>query len=121
MVLGVECVMEPDYFGTEQVTEEDRAYKGSRFSEVRDALFSIPTKKCGVALASHHCPRMKSPAKAFCAASFHLVSPTCFARPPNERRFPRGFALGPGRQRVSAHSSSERGVSHRPLGDHGTD
>jgi len=30
--------MEPDFFGTEQVTEEDRAYGGSRFSDVRDAL-----------------------------------------------------------------------------------
>ena len=45
MVLGVECVMEPDYFGTEQVTEEDRAYNGSRFSEVRDALFANSYQK----------------------------------------------------------------------------
>jgi hypothetical protein len=37
--------MEPDYFGTEQFTEEDRAYKGSRFSEVRDALFANPYQK----------------------------------------------------------------------------
>ena len=34
--------MEPDFFGTEQVTEEDRAYRGSRFSEVRDAPFANP-------------------------------------------------------------------------------
>jgi hypothetical protein len=45
VVLGVECVMEPDYFGTEQVTEEDRAYNGSRFSEVRDALFANSYQK----------------------------------------------------------------------------
>jgi hypothetical protein len=32
--------MEPDYFGTGQSTDEDRAYRGSRFSEVRDALFA---------------------------------------------------------------------------------
>jgi hypothetical protein len=37
--------MEPDYFGTEQFTDEDRAYKGSRFSEVRDALFANPYQK----------------------------------------------------------------------------
>ena len=37
--------MEPEYFGTEEVTEEDRAYKGSRFSEVRDALFANPYQK----------------------------------------------------------------------------
>ena len=37
--------MEPDFFGTEEVTEEDRAYRGSRFSEVRDALFANPYQK----------------------------------------------------------------------------
>jgi hypothetical protein len=37
--------MEPEPFGTEQVTEEDRAYRGSRFSEVRDALFANPYQK----------------------------------------------------------------------------
>ncbi len=30
------------YFGPEQVTEEDRAYRGSRFAEVREALFANP-------------------------------------------------------------------------------
>jgi len=30
------------HFGVEQVTEADRAYRGSRFSEVRDALFVNP-------------------------------------------------------------------------------
>src|SRR5262245_10071053 len=29
-------------FGTEQITAEDRAYSGSRFSEVRDALWANP-------------------------------------------------------------------------------
>ncbi len=33
--------MEED-FGTEQTTDEDRAYRGSRFSEVRDAIFANP-------------------------------------------------------------------------------
>ena len=37
--------MEPGFFGTEQVTEEDRAYKGSRFSEVRDAIFANPYQR----------------------------------------------------------------------------
>ncbi len=37
--------MEPHFFGTEQVTEEDRAYEGSRFSEVRAALFANPYQK----------------------------------------------------------------------------
>ena len=37
--------MNPTYFGTEQVTEEDRAYRGSRFAEVHDALFANPYQK----------------------------------------------------------------------------
>jgi len=34
--------MKRGYFGTEQVTREDRAYIGSRFSEVRNAIFANP-------------------------------------------------------------------------------
>ena len=34
--------MDSTHFGTEQVTEEDRDYRGSRFSEVRDAIFANP-------------------------------------------------------------------------------
>jgi hypothetical protein len=37
--------MEIEYFGTEAVTEEDRSYAGSHFSEVRDALFANPYQK----------------------------------------------------------------------------
>jgi hypothetical protein len=34
--------MERKHFGTEEMTDEDRAYRGSRFSEVRDAIFANP-------------------------------------------------------------------------------
>ena len=34
--------MEPESFGVEEVTEEDRTYRGSRFSEVREAIFANP-------------------------------------------------------------------------------
>ena len=34
--------MKAHFYGTEWVTQEDRAYNGSRFSEVRDALFTNP-------------------------------------------------------------------------------
>jgi hypothetical protein len=37
--------MELTRFGAEQVTEADRNYRGSRFSEVRDALFANPYQK----------------------------------------------------------------------------
>jgi hypothetical protein len=34
--------MKQEYFGTESITDEDRGYNGSRFAEVRDALFANP-------------------------------------------------------------------------------
>ena len=37
--------MEPEFFGAEGINEDDRAYAGSRFSEVRDALFANPYQK----------------------------------------------------------------------------
>jgi hypothetical protein len=37
--------MGQDYFGTQQVTDADRAYAGSRFSEVRNAVFANPYQK----------------------------------------------------------------------------
>lgn len=37
--------MDSAYFGAEQVTEDDRRYTGSRFSEVREALFVNPYQR----------------------------------------------------------------------------
>ncbi|MCO6428976.1 hypothetical protein [Nitrosomonas communis] len=37
--------MHKTYFGSVQMTEEDRTYQGSRFSEVRDAIFANPYQK----------------------------------------------------------------------------
>ncbi len=37
--------MAEENFGTQEVTAEDRAYRGSRFREVRDAIFANPYQK----------------------------------------------------------------------------
>lgn len=37
--------MDKTNFGSVQMTEEDRSYQGSRFSEVRDAIFANPYQK----------------------------------------------------------------------------
>lgn len=34
--------MQSEYFGAESITDEDRAYNGARFAEVRDAIFANP-------------------------------------------------------------------------------
>jgi hypothetical protein len=41
----MERIMEKEHFGIEQITEEDRAYDGSRYGEVRDAIFANPYQK----------------------------------------------------------------------------
>ena len=37
--------MSPRSFGIEAITDEDRAYRGSRFSEVCEALFANPYQR----------------------------------------------------------------------------
>ena len=37
--------MAEEFLGTEQLTDQDRAYRGSRFAEVRDALFANPYQR----------------------------------------------------------------------------
>jgi hypothetical protein len=37
--------MRSESFGAEKLTEADRAYDGSRFSEVRDAIFANPYQR----------------------------------------------------------------------------
>jgi hypothetical protein len=41
----METIMETDDFGIEETTDEDRAYPGSRFSEVKSALFANPYQR----------------------------------------------------------------------------
>ena len=43
--IGETLAMREEDFGIEGITAEDRAYKGSRFCEVRDAVFSNPYQK----------------------------------------------------------------------------
>jgi hypothetical protein len=51
--------MSPDYLGTERITDEDRAYNGSRFSEVHDALFANPYQRTWGAAAEPPLPIYK--------------------------------------------------------------
>src|SRR5580692_1686108 len=93
--------MNPTYFGAEQVTDEDRGYRGSRFSEVRDAIFANPYQKVwGGAVRS--------------ALSFS-------AGGRKSRRFEGRSALGRRSQRFPADHSSQRNMSDWPLGNIRTD
>jgi hypothetical protein len=43
-------------FGIEQLSGEDRSYRGSRFSEVVDALFANPYQRVWGAVGEHPLP-----------------------------------------------------------------
>jgi hypothetical protein len=47
--------MAPEFFGIEGITEDDRAYGGSRFAEVRDASSPIRINEYGAAPANLRC------------------------------------------------------------------
>ena len=47
-------------FGIEGITDEDRAYGGSRFSVVREALLANPTKERGGRAGSRRCRSTRS-------------------------------------------------------------
>src|SRR5262245_14292636 len=114
--------MEPDVFGTEQVTEADRAYKGSHFSEVRDALFANSYQKVWGRAGEPPLPIYDVTLLSVLRGITPFGQPYLF-RQATERAVDShaDFALGPRRQRVPPHSSSERGVSHGRLGDHRAD
>ncbi|MBM3550461.1 MAG: hypothetical protein FJX45_01605 [Alphaproteobacteria bacterium] len=52
--------MEPEFYGVEGVTDEDRTYRGSRFAEVRDAIFANPYQKVWGAAGEPPLPQYKT-------------------------------------------------------------
>jgi hypothetical protein len=108
--------MGQDDFGIEGVTKEDRSYKGSRFFEVRDALFANPYQKVWGAKASRRCPISSH---TFEPAAWHSAFwPAILLRSSREThcRLARGLALGS----PPSHSSEWR-MPDGPLGDNGSD
>ena len=75
--------MEKGHFGVEQFTEEDRVYDGSRYGEVREAIFANPYQRVGVARMRRLSPNTKSRYRAWYAACYLLAADICFGRPPN--------------------------------------
>jgi hypothetical protein len=50
----------PRSFGIEGITDEDRAYGGSRFAEVREALFANPYQRTWGLAGSRRCRSTRS-------------------------------------------------------------
>ena len=70
--------MDSEYFGAEGTTAEDRAYHGSRFSEVREALFANPYQQVWGAPARRRCPCTQSRWRACCRAPCRSGRPHLF-------------------------------------------
>jgi len=61
--------MDENNFGIEKFDGEDAAYKGSRYSEVRDVIFANPYQKIWAAPASRRFRSIRRRCPACCAAS----------------------------------------------------
>ena len=68
----------------EGYTDEDLHYAGSRFSDVRTALFANPYQKTWGAWAMHRCQCTKSRWVACCRAYCRSVDHMFFAGSPNK-------------------------------------
>jgi hypothetical protein len=82
-------------FGTEQLTEEDRGYGGSRFREVVDALLANPYQRVwggeGEAALPVHEVTLGSVLRG---GSFRSGNITCFDRPRREPLIPAPTCVG---------------------------
>ncbi len=109
--------MDPTHFGAEQVTEEDRGYRGSRFSEVRDALFANPYQRVWGGAGEPPLPIYDVTLLGVLRGLLPLGPPYFFSASGRQsRRRTVRFALGPGSQGIPADNSSER---HKPDGSVG--
>ena len=79
--------MAPVAFG-EAFTPEDRAYRGSRFREVRETLFRTHISAFGVDQASRRCRCTRLRCAAFSKARYDLASAPSFTKRANGRSTP---------------------------------
>jgi hypothetical protein len=94
--------MEPGFLGTEQVTEEDRAYRGSRFSEVRDAIFANPYQRVWGSAGEPALPIYGVRSPSALRGILPLGSPYFFGRPSQEPSIRAPICAGAAIARVSA-------------------
>ena len=87
-------IVDRTYDGPEGVTESDRLYAGSRFSEVRAALFAIPTTGRGEGRANHRSPSMTSRSAEHCVESSRSAMAGLSSRPPEGPSSPRRTCAG---------------------------
>ena len=72
-------------FGIEQFTDEDRAYRGSRFRDVVEALFANPYQRVWGGAGEPALPVYEVTLGSLARGSCRSDPRTCFARRPNGR------------------------------------
>jgi hypothetical protein len=92
----------PRSFGIEAITDEDRAYAGSRFSDVREALFANPYQRTWGAAGEPPLPVHPVTLTTCSTASCRVVRPTPFAKPPSAPSIPLPTCVGARIEKASA-------------------
>ena len=72
----------------EEITNDDRRYRGSLFSEVRDAIFHQPYQSPWGAPGQPGMPKYAASLRRFAQVSCPLISPSALGRPPRARSMP---------------------------------
>src|SRR5437763_474626 len=75
--------MEPEFFGIEGITDEDRAYESSRFSEVCDAIFANPYQKVWGRAGEPPLPIYEVTVRSVLRGVLPFGAPNLFAKPTN--------------------------------------
>src|SRR5215469_4974556 len=108
----------PRSFGIEAITDEDRAYAGSRFADVREALFANPYQRTWGAAGEPPLPVHPVTLMSLLYGVLPGGPPYAFRQATARGRFRRRPALGPGSKRLPPPGASERRLPDRPVADH---
>ena len=94
--------MSPRSFGIEAITDEDRAYRGSRFSDVCEALFANPYQGTWGATGEPPLPVHPVTLSSLLYGILPGGPPTPFARPPRAPLIPPPTCVGARIEKASA-------------------
>ena len=106
---------------TVQLTDQDRAYPGSTFREVVEALFANPYQRVWGREGEPPLPIYEVSLESVFGGLIRSASLTSSTKPVSARGFGRGLALGARWQGLEPPGASERGVPDRTVADHRAD
>ena len=105
-------------FGSQELTQEDQEAHGSRFRDVKAAIFANPYQPVWGAPNAPPLPYYKTTNTSVYAGSFPAASPPIQTGLDTSVGFPGGFPVGRRWQRLSQTGAPQRRLRHRRLGHH---